>query len=385
MTADNDAHHNLHPESGRIAHTWWDRKRYWWPLGLLIPASPFLSWILVEHLHLGLFWATGAWILLLVVPVVDLVAGPDGQSPPDSVIAALQNDRYYRWCTYLFVPLQYAGLVFAAWCWSYAPMATGEKIALAMTVGVVAGVGINAAHELGHKSDNLERRLAKIVLAQSLYGHFYVEHNHGHHIKVATPHDPASARFGESFWMFLPRSVIGGLKSAWGIETARLRRQGKTVLSPANNILQAWALSAALYTIVTVTFGWQILLWLLLQAAAGITFLEAANYLEHYGLLRARRNDDSFVKARPEDSWNSDHLVSNLFLYQLQRHSDHHANPRLRYQSLRSAPAAPQLPAGYAVMIVCAAVPPLWRTIMDHRVLDYYDNNLDLVHTKATR
>lgn len=110
-------------------------------------------------------------------------------------------------------------------------------------------------HTNSATSDNLERWLAKIALAQSLYGHFYVEHNHGHHIKVATPHDPASARFGESFWMFLPSIVVGGLKSAWGIETARLRRQGKTVLSPANNILQAWALSAALYTIVTVTFG----------------------------------------------------------------------------------------------------------------------------------
>lgn len=185
-------------------------------VGIADPLSPFLSWLLVEYLHLGLFWATGAWILILVIPIVDVAVGADGRSPPDNVIAALQDDRYYRWCTYLFVPLQYAGLVFAAWCWAYAPMATGEKIALAMTVGVVAGVGINAAHELGHKSSRLERRLAKIVLAQSFYGHFYIEHNHGHHVNVATPRDPASARFGESFWIFLPRSVFGGLKSAGG-------------------------------------------------------------------------------------------------------------------------------------------------------------------------
>ncbi|MFJ7723386.1 alkane 1-monooxygenase, partial [Rhodococcus erythropolis] len=324
------------------------------------------------------------WILILVIPIVDVAVGADGRSPPDNVIAALQDDRYYRWCTYLFVPLQYAGLVFAAWCWAHAPMATGEKIALAMTVGVVAGVGINAAHELGHKSSRLERRLAKIVLAQSFYGHFYIEHNHGHHVNVATPSDPASARFGESFWIFLPRSVFGGLKSGWRIESARLRRQGSPALSPRNNILQAWSLSAALFGTLITLFGWQILPWLLLQALAGITFLEAANYLEHYGLLRARRQDGSFVKARPEDSWNSDHLLSNLFLYQLQRHSDHHANPRLRYQSLRSAPTAPQLPAGYAVMIVCAAVPPLWRRMMDHRVLGYYNGNVELIHTKAT-
>lgn len=362
---------------------WRDRKRHWWPLGLLIPLSPFLSWLLVEHLHLGVFWATGAWILVLVIPIVDLVVGHDGHSPPPDAIAVLQEDRYYRWCTYLYLPLQYSGLLFACWCWVHAPMATGERIALAMTVGVVAGVGINAAHELGHKNERSERWLAKMVLAQSLYGHFYVEHNHGHHLRVATPQDPASARFGESFWAFLPRSVLGGLRSGWRIESARLRRRGKPVWSGGNNVLQAWTFSVALFAILIAVFGWQIFPWLLLQALAGITFLEAANYLEHYGLLRARREDGSFVKARPEDSWNSDHLVSNLFLYQLQRHSDHHANPRLRYQSLRNAPTAPQLPAGYAVMIVCAWIPPVWRRVMDHRVLDYYGGDLDYVNTRT--
>lgn len=363
---------------------WRDRKRYWWPVALLIPLSPFLSWLLVDRLSLGLFWATGAWILVLIIPIVDLISGRDGQSPPDHAILPLQEDRYYRWCTYLFVPLQYAGLTFACWCWVNAPMAMGEKIALSMTVGIVAGVGINAAHELGHKSEAVERWLAKIVLAQSFYGHFFVEHNHGHHVRVATPDDPASARFGESFWMFLSRSVIGGLKSSWAIETARTRRRGKLSWGAQNSIVQTWVMSIVLFGGLIAVFGWQIAPWLALQAIAGISFLEAANYIEHYGLLRKRRSDGSFTKVRPEDSWNSDHIVSNVFLYQLQRHSDHHANPRLRYQSLRSSPTAPQLPAGYAVMIVCAWIPPLWRWLMDRRVLAYYDGDLTLVNTKAT-
>ncbi|MGG7099977.1 alkane 1-monooxygenase [Rhodococcus sp. 24CO] len=363
---------------------WRDRKRYWWPVALLIPLSPFLSWFLVDRLGLGLFWATGAWILVLIIPIIDLIAGRDGQSPPGYAILPLQKDRYYRWCTYFFVPIQYAGLAFACWCWVNAPMATGEKIALAMTVGVVAGVGINAAHELGHKNESVERWLAKIVLAQSFYGHFFVEHNHGHHVRVATPDDPASARFGESFWMFLSRSVIGGVKSSWKIETARVRRRGKLTWGVQNSILQTSAMSIVLFGGLITVFGWQIAPWLALQAIAGISFLEAANYIEHYGLLRKRRSDGSFMKVRPEDSWNSDHIVSNVFLYQLQRHSDHHANPLLRYQSLRSSPAAPQLPAGYAVMIVCAWIPPLWRWLMDRRVLDYYDGDLTLVNTKAT-
>ncbi|QIP39866.1 alkane 1-monooxygenase [Rhodococcus erythropolis] len=359
---------------------WRDKKRYLWPLGLLVPLSPFAAWFLVDKFSLGLFWAIGAWLIVIVIPLIDLLAGEDGNSPPDEAIPELQEDRFYRWCTYLFLPLQYVGLVFVAWCWVNAPMAAGEKFALAMTAGVVAGVGINAAHELGHKSEKLEKWLAKVALAQSFYGHFYVEHNHGHHVRVATPEDPASSRYKENFWFFLPRSVIGGLRSGWRIESARLRRQGRRTWSYRNNILNAWAMSVVLFGSLIAAFGWEIAPWLAVQAIAGFTFLETANYLEHYGLLRAKRPDGSYVRCSPEDSWNSDHVVSNLFLYQLQRHSDHHANPRLRYQSLRSAAEAPQLPAGYAVMIVCAWVPPLWRKVMDKRLLAYYDGDMTRIN-----
>lgn len=364
---------------------WRDKKRYLWPLGLLVPLSPFMAWFLVEKLSLGLFWAIGGWLIVIVIPLIDLLAGEDGNSPPDEMISELQEDRFYRWCTYLFLPLQYAGLVFACWCWVNAPMASGEKFALAMTVGVVAGVGINAAHEMGHKSENLEKWLAKIALAQSFYGHFFVEHNHGHHVRVATPEDPASSRYRENFWFFLPRSVFGGLRSGWKLESARLERQGVSTWSYKNNILNSWAMSAVLFAALTAGFGWEIAPWLVVQAVAGFTFLETANYLEHYGLLRAKREDGSYVRCSPEDSWNSDHVVSNLFLYQLQRHSDHHANPRLRYQSLRSAADAPQLPAGYAVMIVCAWVPPLWRAIMDKRLLAYYDGDKSRINVLPGR
>jgi alkane 1-monooxygenase len=139
-------------------------------------------------------------------------------------------------------------------------------------------------------------------------------------------------------------------------------------------------MSVVLFATLIGIFGWEVAPWLLLQAVAGFTFLEAANYLEHYGLLRGKRADGSYVRCSPADSWNSDHVVSNLFLYQLQRHSDHHANPKLRYQSLRSAAEAPQLPAGYAVMIVIAWIPPLWRRVMDQRLLDYYDGDTERIN-----
>lgn len=264
MTATSDARRT---ESNAVQNTdspsgenprWRDRKRYLWPLGLLIPLSPFISWFLVDNLRLGLFWATGAWLLVIVIPIIDMLAGEDGESPPDDAIPGLQKDRYYRWCTYAFLPLQYAGLVFACWCWINAPMGIAEKIAMSFTVGVVAGVGINAAHELGHKSEKIEQWLAKVALAQSLYGHFYVEHNFGHHVRVATPQDPASSRFGESFWRFLPRSVFGGLRSAWRIESARLQRKGKRTWSFENNVLNAWAMSVVLFAALIGIFGWEV-------------------------------------------------------------------------------------------------------------------------------
>ncbi|MFD4295063.1 alkane 1-monooxygenase [Rhodococcus sp. NPDC058532] len=379
---------DIHPVSEELTSAprtpWRDPRRYFWLLGLLAPLSPFAAWVLVELFGLGLFWAAGAILLVVIIPLVDLVSGVDKSNPPDRVMAALEDDRYYRWCTYLFLPIQFAGLVFACYMWTTAPMGWPERFAMAATVGVVAGVGINAAHELGHKRPQHERWLAKVALAQSFYGHFYVEHNFGHHLRVATPDDPASARYGESFWAFLPRSVVGGVRSAWVYEKARLARRGLRTWSPRNDVLNAWAMSIALFAVLIAAFGWSVAPWLVVQAVLGFTFLEAANYLEHYGLRRAKKANGRYERVAPEHSWNSDHVCSNVFLYHLQRHSDHHANPLRRYQTLRSMPDAPQLPAGYAVLIVLAFVPPLWRRVMDPRLLEHYDGDLSRINRVGT-
>lgn len=364
--------------------TWRDPKRYLWPLGLTIPLSPFLAWGLVSLLGPGAFWALGLMIMGIALPLVDKFAGVDRSNPPDEALAALDKDKYYRWCVYLFLPLQYAGLVAACYLWAHGPLGTPERIGLAVTVGVVGGVGINAAHELGHKRENVERWLSKVTLAQTLYGHFYVEHNHGHHLRVATPEDPASAKFGESFWKFLPRTMFHGLHSAWDLETRRLARSGSSPWTLRNNLFNAAAMSIVLFGALIAVFGWIVLPYLLIQAAIAIVLYEAANYLEHYGLMRTRRPDGRYAKPSHRDSWNSDHLWSNLFLYHLQRHSDHHANPVRRYQALRTVDESPQLPAGYAVMIFCAMVPPLWRKVMDQRLMDFYDGDPGLVNVDRT-
>jgi alkane 1-monooxygenase len=358
------------------APPWRDRKRYAWLLGLIVPLLPFISWGLVEATGLGAFWFYGPVLIFGFFPLLDLLRGSDDENPPESMIKWLEQDRYYRWCTYLFLPLQYAGLIFACWMFSHGGLSAVESIGLALTTAMVAGIAINTAHELGHKRDSTERWLSKVALAQTGYGHFFVEHNRGHHVRVATPEDPASARLGESFYEFLPRTVFGSLRSAIEIEREHLQRDGHRFWSVHNDILGAWAMSVVLFAGLAIAFGPVVLPYLLLQAVIGFCMLEVVNYLEHYGLLRQRREDGRYERCRPEHSWNSNNVASNVLLYHLQRHSDHHANPLRRYQSLRHFDEAPQLPTGYAGMIVLAAIPPLWRKVMDARLMEHYDGDL---------
>lgn len=364
---------------------WKDAKRYYWLLGLTVPLLTFAAWSNVKNTGMGIFWWTGlAWVFGLI-PLVDWVFGTDRSNAPDWAVAQLENDRYYRWCTYLYFPLEYASLILGAWLFTTQHLNWFEAFGLALTVGVVSGIGINNAHELGHKTDKVERRLARLVLAPSAYTHFFVEHNRGHHVRVATPEDPASSRLGESFWMFLPRTVLGGFRSAWGLETTRLRSQSKRVWSFSNDLLTGWMLTVALFGALTIGFGWRVVPFLVLQAVFGFGLLEVVNYIEHYGLLRQQKTDGGYERCQPGNSWNSNHVGSNVFLYHLERHSDHHAFPTRRYQALRHFEEAPQLPTGYAGMIVLASIPPLWRRVMDHRVLEHYDGDVMLANIQPNK
>jgi alkane 1-monooxygenase len=372
------AHEHHHgPDIDLKPATWTDGKRYAWLLGLIVPLLPFIAWAGVELTGLGAFWFFGPVLVFVIFPLLDIAVGMDAENPPDSIIKWLEQDRYYRWCTYVFIPVQYAGLAFACWLfWADGGLSTVESIGLALTMGMVAGIAINTAHELGHKRASLEKWLSKVALAQSGYGHFFIEHNRGHHVRVATPEDPASSRLGESFWAFLPRTVAGSLSSAWGIERARLERTGGSVWSIHNDILQAWAMTVGLFALLAIVFGPVVLPYLLIQAVLGFSLLEVVNYLEHYGLKRGKKEDGRYERCLPQHSWNSNNVASNVLLYHLQRHSDHHANPTRRYQALRHVEEAPQLPTGYAGMIVLAWVPPLWRRVMDRRLLDHYGGDV---------
>ncbi|QIG46201.1 alkane 1-monooxygenase [Nocardioides anomalus] len=365
---------------------WHDPKRYLWLIGLVVPSLFFIGyagWVTTGFG--GWFWI-GPVVILVIVPAIDLVAGLDRSNPPDDVIEALEQDRYYRWITYAFLPIQYVGFVSAMYLIARGdPLGVGgdlavwEKVGLAISIGSIGGIGINTAHELGHKKESHERWLSKVALAQSFYGHFYIEHNRGHHVRVATPEDPASSRVGESFYRFWPRTVLGSLRSAWRLEKRRYARKKQHPFRLGNDVLNAWLMSAVLWGALIAWLGVGIAPYLLVQAVVGFSLLEVVNYMEHYGMLRQKvgvGERQRYERVDPTHSWNSNNIATNVLLYHLQRHSDHHANPTRRYQTLRDYEESPVLPTGYAGMIVLAAVPPVWRRVMDRRVLDHFDGDL---------
>lgn len=375
---------------------WRDKKRHLWLLGLIPPTAVFLAAAFVAAFNaIGwdvvspVWWWIGPILVYVLLPILDVFFGPDGENPPEELMEQLENDKYYRYCTYVYIPFQIASLIFACYLWTASDLSwlgidgglgLISKIGLAFSIGAMGGIGINTAHELGHKKDSLERWLSKITLAQTFYGHFYIEHNRGHHVRVATPEDPASSRFGESFWTFLPRSVFGSLRSAWELEAKRMNRLERPVWHISNDVLNAWLMSVVLWAALAGIFGWQVLPFLLLQAVYGFSLLETVNYLEHYGLRRQTTAAGRYERCTPRHSWNSDHICTNIFLYHLQRHSDHHANPTRRYQTLRSFDDAPNLPSGYASMITLAYFPPIWRRVMDHRVVEHYEGDISLAN-----
>jgi len=365
---------------------WKDKKRYLWLIGLVVPTLAFLGyggWLATGY---GAWFWIGPVVILVVVPAIDLISGLDRSNPPDDAIEALEKDKYYRWITYLFLPVQYAGFVGAMYLIARGdPLGIGgdltlfDKVGLAVSIGSIGGIGINTAHELGHKREANERWLSKIALAQSFYGHFYIEHNRGHHVRVATPEDPASSRMGETFYAFWPRTVAGSLKSAWRVEKRRYARRQQHPWRIGNDVLNAWLMSVVLFGGLIAWLGVGITPYLIVQAVVGFSLLEVVNYMEHYGMLRQKvgaPGKERYERVDPSHSWNSNNIATNVLLYHLQRHSDHHANPTRRYQTLRDFEESPVLPTGYAGMIVLAAFPPIWRRVMDPRVAAHFGGDI---------
>ena len=353
-----------------LAAPYRDRKRYAWLMSLLVPASVTIGPALLMWTgDARWLWAPNVF-LYGVVPLIDLMLGVDHSNPPESAVPALDADRYYRFITYALAPILWMTFVFCVWFVAKHELPLHGMIAMVLIAGGIGGFCINLGHELGHKKSSIERWLAKIVLAPSGYGHFFIEHNRGHHRDVATPADPASSRMGETIYHFVLREMPGALKRAWTLESTRLRQAGLPVWSLHNEILQPALITVLAWTALLLWLGLGVLPFMLATAFWSNFQLTSANYIEHYGLLRQRQADGRYEPCKPHHSWNSNHIFSNWATFHLQRHSDHHAHPLRRYQSLRHFENLPQLPNGYFGMFTMAYIPPLWFRLMDKRLLD---------------
>ena len=346
-----------------------DRKRYWWLLSVLYPLQPFASIYL--HFRTG----NEVWLLLplfvayVINPICDHLVGKDSNNPPKEIVEQLEHDHFYRILTFVVVPIHVASLIGTAWWAGTQELSWWAFTGLAISAGLNSGLAINTGHELGHKNTKLERTLAKIALAVPLYGHFSTDHNRGHHTHVATPKDPASARMGESIYRFAVREIPGGFCRAWEIEKSRLQQKGFSVLHRDNQVLESLCLGLILQTCLLYGFGLKLLPFLLLHNIFAWWQLTSANYVEHYGLLREKLKTDQYERCKPHHSWNSNHLFSNLVLFHLERHSNHHVYPMRRYQSLRHDANQPTLPTGYFGSYLLAWIPPLWYSVMHPKLL----------------
>ncbi len=313
-------------------------------------------------------WAT-VLLAFVILPIAELFTPTSTVNIPESLEDSRSRRRLFDWLLYLNAPLLFGIVGWYVFVIECQILSTAEVIGLTLSVGIVVGAnGINVAHELGHRRTRGEQLLAKIMLLPALYQHFFVEHNRGHHKHVATDQDPASARFGENLYHFWVRSVTGSWCSAWRIERERLVKENRPVMTWANEMLRFTVFQMLWLTGVFAWTGWKGLIGAMSVAVVGFLLLETINYVEHYGLRRRLLEGGRPEPVGPQHSWNSNHEMGRIMLYELTRHSDHHFKSTRKYQVLRHMDESPQLPFGYPTSIVLAMLPPLWFAVMNRVV-----------------
>lgn len=358
-----------------------DGKRYLWLLsyafGLVAPITVALYFWTGENSLATLFPIV---FFYLFVPTLDILIGEDPFNPPEEVVAAMSADGYYRRLLHVAVAVFYFSFFVVIWFAGTQPLPWWAFLALAYGAGLLHGDVLTIGHELGHKTNAADRRFAQIINALIGYGHFCIEHNRGHHVQVSTPEDPASARMGESIYAFALRELPGALKRGLAHEAERLKRRGKSFWSTENEVLQSYAITLVIAVTVIALFGLKMIPFLIIHHLIGWYALTQANYVEHYGLLRQKLPTGKYQPVEPRHSWNTNHIVSNLMSFHLQRHSDHHANALRPYQALRNFPDLPRLPSGYPGCYGLAAIPPLWFRVMDPKVMDWAGGDISKVN-----
>lgn len=334
--------------------------------------SPAIVYVLAFISFSFTVWFTGlallyAWIF---IPLIELFIYPDTKNLNEAEAEIAKTDKYYDYLLYFFLALQYIAVIYFLLAMkNIQQLCLGEIIARIATMGLLCGsFGINIGHELGHRTNKFEQFLANAALLTSFYMHFKIEHNKGHHKRVATPEDPASAHYNQPVYFFYFRTIIFSYLSAWHIANAEMRKNGLPVFHYKNEMLQAQIVQLLFVGEILFFFGWMITLYFLCAAIIGILLLETVNYIEHYGLQRKQNAEGKYERAMPQHSWNSNHILGRLMLFELSRHSDHHYLASKKYQLLQHHNDAPQLPTGYPGSMIMSLVPPVWFYLMNPRI-----------------
>ena len=282
-------------------------------------------------------------------------------------------DPFFDLLLYLNIPIVFGIFFFSIDKLAYTS-SVSDIVGIILSASIVMATnGINVGHELGHRKSIIARTCSKILYLPSQYMHFYIEHNFGHHINVATPEDPATARYKQTLYSFWVTSVIRTYISAWKIQLRLLRVSKKSFLSIKNDMIFYTLFQILFLLFIYYNFGLYLTILSLVMSVVSFLFLETINYVEHYGLLRKKELSGRYERVKPHHSWNSNHTIGRIVLYELTRHSDHHFKSSKKYQVLESLEDCPHLPYGYPTSILLSLIPPVWFRIMNPLVKNYMD------------
>jgi len=333
-----------------------------------LPLVIFIGSYRSFHAHGWVIWAPVIFAFFLI-PLLEVFIRPDPGNMSAAEEEMARKNKGYDVLLYVVVLFQYFSLYTFLDSLKHDVLTPAETTGRIAVMGLLCGVfGINVAHELGHRVNKWEQAMAKALLLTSLYMHFFTEHNKGHHKRVATPEDPSSARYNEPVYLFYFRTILFSYISAWHIANDEMRKKNRSVFSLHNEMLQFTIIQFVFVGAIWLLFGGWITLYFLAAAGIGILLLETVNYIEHYGLQRKPTGEGKYERAMPEHSWNSDHVIGRILLFELSRHSDHHYLASRKYQLLRHHDHSPQMPTGYPGMILLSLIPPLWFYVMNRRI-----------------
>ncbi len=338
-------------------------------------ALRYLSFLILPLTVYISFTSTG-WFTFLplitlfgFVPLLELFFTPNKENLPKEVQEIEKENKFYTYILYLTIPLQ---LFFLGWFLiiiQETGLTTFEYIGRISSMGLLCGIiGLNVGHELGHRNNRFDEFLGEILLLTSLNTHFLPYHNAGHHLNVATPKDAATARKNEILYFFWIRSHFQSYYQAWEAENKRLKNSNRNWFHFQNRMLIYTLCNFILIGVFFLFFGLKVTLAFLAASVFGILLLETVNYIEHYGLLRKQNEHGRYERVKRIHSWNSDHRIGMLLLFNLSRHSDHHYNGSKHYQLLNSLLESPQMPTGYPGMMLVAILPPLWFKLMNKKL-----------------